>query len=236
MTLSRSTQVQGLGSLLCPNVACSSFAVSARDLLRKGKAIPCRLLIAASVSLMLGGCISLSQPGPGGTLSGKLIVQWAGENKFIYLPDSLDPLTFVTTDNKRIVPRTMYTDGGSIPPIFWSVRGLSPWGYGPAYVVHDWLFEQHRCLYQGWEEITFSDSARILGEVIDTLMKRGDVPPNHEARSLIEQGVRTGVARALWDKQNGCNPPPTGPLRAPGQYRAAPGGPVIMRLDFSSPR
>jgi hypothetical protein len=168
-------------------------------------------------------------PGPGGTLSGKLIVQWAGENQFIYLPDAADPLTFVSSDGRHIVPARMYTDGGSVPPIFWSLPGLSPWGYGPAYIIHDWLFEQHHCRYPGWETVTFDDSARILGEVIDTLMNRGDAPRNPEARILIEQGVRTGIARKLWDTRV-CKVPPA------IARRAAPSGPVLLRLDLSRPR
>jgi hypothetical protein len=151
-----------------------------------------------------------------------------GENRFIYLPDARDPLTFVASDGTRIVPERMYTDGGSIPPVFWAVQGFSQWGYGPAYIIHDWLFEQHRCRYQGWEAISFEDSARILGEVIDTLMARGDVPPNPTARNMIEIGVRTGIARAAWDQPDACNPPAS--VRA---RRAVRAGPVIMRLDFS---
>ena len=63
--------------------------------------------------------------------------------------------------------------------------GLFTVGLRPAYIIHDWLFEQHHCRYSGWAEVSFEDSARILGEVIDTLMLKGDVPPNPEARSLI---------------------------------------------------
>jgi hypothetical protein len=194
---------------------------------------------AAAISLLpiMNGCVSISTPGAGGVLTGKLIVQWAGENKFIYLPDPDDPLVFVSTDKKRIVPQRMYTDGGSVPPIFWSVPGFSPWGYGPAYIIHDWLFEQHHCRYEGWTEISFEDSARILGETIDTLVARGDVAPNPVARQLIEQGVRTGLARQRWSAANDCSSPPAQAPGSPGgRSRMAPTGPIILRLDFSSPR
>jgi hypothetical protein len=189
-----------------------------------------RALAGAALALALSGCATLTQPGPGGTLTGKLIVQWAGENQFIYLPDPDDPLTFVTSDQRRIVPQRMYTDGGSVPPVFWALPGFSPWGYGPAYIVHDWLFEQHHCRYSGWTEVSFEDSARILGEVIDTLMRKGDVPPNPEARYLIKQGVRSGIARHLWDN-GACKTPP-----AIASRRTAPSGPVLLRLDFSRQR
>jgi hypothetical protein len=180
---------------------------------------------------ILTNCATSSMPGQGGTLSGKLIVQWAGENRFVYLPDASDPLTFIGSDGTRVVPGRMYTDGGSIPPVFWAAQGFSPWGYGPAYIIHDWLFEQHHCRYAGWEEISFADSARILGEVIDTLMTKGDVPPNPTARNMIEIGVRTGIAKAAWDRPEACEPPAS--LRA---RRITPTGPVILRLDFSQRR
>jgi hypothetical protein len=104
-----------------------------------------RALAGVVFALVLSGCATLTQPRPGGMLTGKLIVQWAGENQFIYLPDPDDPLTFVTSDQRRIVPQRMYTDGGSVPTVFWALPGFSPWGYGPAYIIHDWLFEQHHC-------------------------------------------------------------------------------------------
>lgn len=188
-----------------------------------------------ATTLGLGGCITAaepgpSQPGPGGTLSGSLVVEWVGENRFKYVPDSKVPLTFVTTDGKRITPRLMYTDGGSIPPILQPIPGFSPWGYGPAYIIHDWLFEQHHCNYPGADQITFDDSARILGEVIDTLMRDGWVPRNPQARALIEEGVRTPFARRLWDAEDRCDPPSI------SARRAAPSGPIVGRLSFPQRR
>ena len=44
-----------------------------------------------------------------------------------------------------IVPDVMSTDGGSVPQVFSGIPGLSPWGLGPAYIIHDWLFEVRRC-------------------------------------------------------------------------------------------
>src|SRR3954465_5256310 len=39
-----------------------------------------RALAGAAFALALSGCATLTQPGPGGTLTGKLIVQWAGQS------------------------------------------------------------------------------------------------------------------------------------------------------------
>src|SRR5205085_1586544 len=149
-------------------------------------------LQSTALGLMVTGCATLSdQPGPGGKLTGKLDVEWISPNQFIYTPNPSDPLTFVSTDGRRIVPQRMFTDGGSIPPVLWGVPGFSPWGYGPAYIVHDWLFTQHHCRLPGYETVFFDDSARILGEVIDTLMNTGEVPRDPEARVLISAAVRT---------------------------------------------
>lgn len=165
------------------------------------------------------------QPGQGGTLSGKLDVRWIGENQFIYMPNPTDPLTFVTTTGKRVQPGLMFTDGGSVPPVFWGIRGFSPWGYAPGYIVHDWLFVQRRCHIGDWETVSFDDSARILGEVIDTLMRDGQVPPNVEARSLIELAVRSAFSRDLWNSGE-CSQPTN--INALARNK----GVTVMRLDF----
>src|SRR5262245_3406002 len=78
-------------------------------------------------------------------MKGTLLIQWDNESRFIYLPQAQDGLRFQTRDGREVKPGRMYTDGGSIPRVFWSVKGFSPWGYGPAYVLHDWLFHAHRC-------------------------------------------------------------------------------------------
>ena len=79
-------------------------------------------------TIFLAGCVTspAPAPGPGGTLTGKLTVEWVRENRFIYRPDAKDPLTFLTTDGRRITPRIMYTNGGSIPPILQPIPGFSP--------------------------------------------------------------------------------------------------------------
>lgn len=108
------------------------------------------------------------------------------------------------------------------------IPGFSPWSYGPAYIVHDRLFEQHRCSYPRADQISFDDSARILGEVIDTLMREGIVPPDPRARWPIEAGARTPFACQLWDVppiRTNCRKPAVASLR-----RAAPEGPTIVQM------
>src|SRR5262249_9096204 len=80
-----------------------------------------------------------------GSLKGKLIVQWWERDKFVFLPDKDDPLTFKRSDGETITPGRMFTDGGSIPRPLWIFRQYSPWGYAPAFIVHDWLFHMKQC-------------------------------------------------------------------------------------------
>ena len=80
------------------------------------------------------------QPAASPDLSGVLLIQRFDDKRFIYVVDPKNPLRFRGSDGREIRPGRMFTDGGSIPRLFWSVRGFSPWGYAPAYVMHDWLF------------------------------------------------------------------------------------------------
>ena len=134
--------------------------------------------------------IELSDPGE---ISGKLMVFWDREDHFIYYPFYGDPLTYrlprsvaekVGVDTIR--PGAIYTDGGSIPRAVRGVVGFSPWGYGPAYIVHDWLFVAHHCIRHGLEDrhdprdrdevetvrkVDFPLSADILAGVIQALIE-----------------------------------------------------------------
>jgi hypothetical protein len=153
------------------------------------------LLFATTIA----GCASWTTYG-NGILKGRVVVQWAREDKFIYLKTS-NPLSFKPSFlNTPIVPKTMYTDGGSIPRIFWSIPGLSPWGLGPAYVIHDWLFEVHRCHRPAPPEvaaITFEQSAQVLAEVGKSLVDAGLID-NNKLEEIV-WAIRTRYARNIWD-------------------------------------
>jgi hypothetical protein len=147
----------------------------------------------------LVGCASWTTYGDG-ILKGRTVVQWDREDKFIYLKTS-NPLSFKPSFlNTPIVPETMYTDGGTIPRIFWSIPGLSPWGLGPAYVIHDWLFEVHRCHRPAPPDvaaITFEQSAQVLAEVGKSLVEAGLVE-NNKLEEIV-WAIRTKYARDIWD-------------------------------------
>ncbi|MES0058388.1 hypothetical protein [Mesorhizobium sp. M0041] len=135
---------------------------------------------------------------------------------FLFVPDPRDPLIFHRADpaapGSLIKPGLMYTDGGSIPKIAQVFKGLSPWGYAPAYMIHDWVFISHHCIVDGSTEkrfdqvrgVGFGDSAAILGEAIKALIATKQVAPNDVAPSAITAAVGSVVAKNLWDEQGAC--------------------------------
>src|ERR1051326_1916341 len=110
-----------------------------------------------------------------GKLQGKLIVQWLEPDKFLFIPDENNPLTFTRYDGTVIRPGKMITDGGSIPRPIWILRNYSPWGYAPAFIIHDWLFVVKQCNLRGFEGYSHHDAANVMGEVMKTMMESGRV-------------------------------------------------------------
>src|ERR1044072_2918563 len=179
-----------------------------------------RLCTAILALALLSGCASIdfSRLAPG-HFTGSLFVMWVGEGdgtsgdgRFLYVPDPGDPLTFSRTDptspGAMIDPGLMYTDGGSIPKIGQLFKGLSPWGYAPAYMVHDWLYVARHCIVDGEDgprvdqgpSVDFEVSAEILGDAIKALVADKRFQPNDLAGSTITGAVGSGIARSLWDK------------------------------------
>jgi Protein of unknown function (DUF1353) len=169
--------------------------------------------LAAIVTITtLAGCASWINYGEG-KLAGHVVVQWVAEDKFIYLKQT-NPVRFKPSFmSVEIIPDTMYTDGGSVPRIFWNIPGLSPWALGPAYIVHDWLFEVHRCrrtVPPEVADITFEQSAQILAEVAKSLVDAGLIQNNRLEE--IVWAIQTRYARDLWDRPatpEECTPPPS---------------------------
>ena len=126
-----------------------------------------RTVVVAMALTLLGGCASIDfNQAPPGRFTGAVFVMWVGEGdsssgdgNFLFVPDPQSRLTFYRSDSSApgavIKPGLMYTDGGSIPKIAQVFKGLSPWGYAPAYMVHDWLFVAHHCLLDGSSDPRF---------------------------------------------------------------------------------
>lgn len=149
-----------------------------------------------------GGCASTHYQGAEtGELSGKLTVQWLKPDEFLFVPDPQDPLTFTRNNQTRIVPGMMHTDGGSVPRSLWAVKNYSPWGYAPAFIIHDWLFEMNHCGLSGHEDYDVTEAAQVMSEVIKTLMEQQpEIPANRFVLYSMHEAVSSPIAAQLWDK------------------------------------
>lgn len=188
--------------------------------------------LAAFATMATGGCAVIRRDQIGdGRLQGRVVVEWYREDQFIYRrlgPDALSFLpSFASDPTDVIIPGDMFTDGGSVPRIFWGIPGLSPWGLAPAYIIHDWLFEVRRCRKPGWDKYTFEQSALILAEVGKALIDHGLI--KHDMLDAIIWGVSTRYARDLWDTPRPCVSPP------PRRSRALAAGPGSTVVDFRIP-
>ncbi|WJH39372.1 DUF1353 domain-containing protein [Aliirhizobium terrae] len=182
-----------------------------------------RRVLACASALLLSACVSIDYDSlkPGG-FTGSLIVMWvgpgttgSGDGQFVFVPDPAAPLTFTRPGNgagKVIRPGVMYTDGGSIPRVAQVFKGFNPWGYAPAYMIHDWLFTARHCIVDGQsnaeydrlKDVTFEDSAVILGEAIRGLVAANQVDKDDVAGGTITWAVGSGIAKNLWDSQGAC--------------------------------
>lgn len=175
--------------------------------------LTCLLLLTT-----LPSCVTSPRPEPQpGAFTGSVLVMWVGEGggsgdgRFLFVPDPKHPLTFKRPGGTHTIrPAMMYTDGGSIPRVAQVFKGLSPWGYAPAYMIHDWMFVAHHCrrdgdpAYARADDLSFQDSYHILDEAIATLVAERKVARNDVARSAITAAVASPIARKLWDQSGAC--------------------------------
>lgn len=159
---------------------------------------------------------------PEGEFKGTLFVMWvddgrrAGDVRFVFVPNPRDPLRFVRAEGHGSVPviepEMMYTDGGSIPRAGQLFNGLNPWGYAPAYMVHDWIFVARHCLTDGMptarEEtirgMEFKESAEIIAEAIKALIAAGRVRKNDVAPRVIAGAVSGPISYQRWTVKGEC--------------------------------
>ena len=145
---------------------------------------------------------------PTGQLKGTITVTWIEPDLFVFRPDSTNPLTFTRANGDVIRPGPMVTDGGSIPRMFWSIPGYSPWGYAPAFMVHDWIFEAHQCSYdnlnyQGDTVVSgysVDEAADTMSEVLKTMRESDDsLGMTKLVIYTMDLAVRSSFARRAWD-------------------------------------
>lgn len=180
------------------------------------------------IAVVTVGCAqAIYEKTTAGKFVGRLTVEWIAPNLFVYRPDPAEPLTFFAAGGKMIRPQLMYTDGGSIPRLFWSAPNMGPWDFAPGFIVHDWLFLQHRCKVGDWQDYSFESSANILAQALKTQMaKTGQ--PDPVALWAIYEGVKTSTAKAAWDSTD-CRIPPGRALPTPPGALGAP-GPLPIRI------
>lgn len=159
---------------------------------------------------------------PAGRFEGSLFVMWvgeggkAGDGRFVYVPNPRDPLRLVRGGDAPspavIQPEMIYTDGGSIPRAGQMFNGFAPWGYAPAYMIHDWLFVARHCLTDGTptaaereiQGMEFHESAEIIAEAIKALIASGQVRENDVAPQVIAGAVAGPVSYGRWTVTGEC--------------------------------
>lgn len=177
-------------------------------------------LAVAGATIALGGCLDRFfgwhyDNTAKGDLKGTLRVTWIGTDAFLYEPDPADPLTFKRADGTTITPAAMFTDGGSIPTALRAIKGYSPWGYAPAFIIHDWLFVMRQCKLPGHEKYDLDTAATIMAEAMKTLMEKPQFGgPNKLLHYSMYEGVRTPTARTYWNEGK-CNTPGAAMERVP---------------------
>jgi len=112
---------------------------------------------------------------------------------------------------------------------------LSPWGYAPAYMMHDWLFVAQHCEIEPYNQYSFEDSIDVIAEALKAIMIDNSEVRNNFAFDGIVLAISTPIARNLWDRGS-CNSPETdlqisGLDRMPAESQP---GELITTLDFSN--
>ena len=188
-----------------------------------------RILSLFAIGLVMAGCASQAyRDTTVARFTGDLDVRWVKNDYFLFLPSKEKPFALLRANGTRIQPGPMYTDGGSIPRFLWGVKGYSPWGYAPAYIIHDWLFEAQRCGYEPDNKYTFDDSVTIMAEGLKAVMENSQEVRNYFVFDSIVGAVGSPIARRLWDKGS-CKAPPFEIHAIP--EKAAPGE-VLMTIRY----
>lgn len=131
--------------------------------------------------------------------SGRLQLEWPAPDRFLFEPAADQPLRFTRKSGETIPPGRILTDGGSIPRPLRAFRSCSPWGCGPAFVVHDRLFVAHHCDLPPPD--TLEGAALVMGEAIRSLVEKAGGPQADEVlivRSMLA-AVTSPIARPIWE-------------------------------------
>ena len=151
------------------------------------------------VALLLTSCATSRESVQTGTFSGSLDLRWIGPDRFLYVPNEAAPFQFTRASGDVVTPGAMYTDGGSAPSFLRGNPHFTSWGYGPAFVLHDWLFFEASQSDRVGEAVDLDEPGLILAEAMQTLTESGHLPPNRWVRRLYRKVGSGGIARkAIW--------------------------------------
>lgn len=185
--------------------------------------------------LCLGGCAHVDYDDVArGDFSGSVYLLWVGpadtallgDGRFLYVPRAGDALTFKRDPRSNpsdgsavIVPEAFYTDGGSIPRAVQAMPGFNAWGFGPAYVIHDWVFVARKCMndeayfdedlatpeMEKLAKMTFRESAQVMAETIKTLVSDHDLAGGDTVSGPVISSFTAGpVSHQLWTEVGAC--------------------------------
>ena len=137
-----------------------------------------------------------------GRFSGPVVLEWKGPRDYYFrggtgfmFERGFHADKFAPT-GESIVPGDMDTDGGSIPRFAWVLPQLDPMSFLPAYLVHDWEFDQHHKLLSGK---SFEEVNRTLVEGVYTLMMTGVAKYDLFDLHAIWDGVSSPFGQDVWD-------------------------------------
>lgn len=83
---------------------------------------------------------------------------------------------------------------------------MSPWGYAPAYIVHDWLFEAQHCGYEPDNKFSFDDSVSLMAETMKTVMEISPEVRSYFVFDSVVAAIGSPIAEKIWNGGS-CNKP-----------------------------
>jgi hypothetical protein len=86
-------------------------------------------------------------------------------------------------------------------------KNYSPWGYAPAFVIHDWLFHIKHCRIGAYKSYDLNEAANVMAEIMKTMMVSGKVEQDPLTVDLMHAAVVSPVAQKYWDEGR-CEPAP----------------------------
>ncbi|MEM6595289.1 MAG: hypothetical protein AAF672_10890 [Pseudomonadota bacterium] len=165
---------------------------------------------------------------PVGKFEGEAVVVWTGggiesgegDGEFLYVPVPGKELRFIrntsamiSAGNDVIEPGPFYTDGGSVPRWVQALPGFNAWAFGPAYIIHDWLFVVKKCandedagaLQNPISQMEFKESTAIMAETIQTVASQYGFPERIAgAGNAITLATGSSISLSRWREQGAC--------------------------------